>query len=97
MLREEMLLQALAIESAAHMQRDEVLIQSAFASLFRAGKAGEMLQQLTFSTRRAHAMMGLNLNPMEAPKARGSVESMVKLYQALVKQGIIIENDLDAA
>lgn len=92
--REDMLLQAVAAETSAAAQLAEINMQAAFASLFSPKSAPQMLDKLSTAVNRLTAMSTLDFVTARqaAKKAAGSVESMAKLYDALVKKGIIVEN-----
>lgn len=92
MAREEMLLRAVEMDKAAEMQMSELMVQAAFAPLFDPRKASSMLGQMANSARKIVELSALNSKALEAARAKGSVDSITKLYTALVKQGIIVEN-----
>lgn len=94
--REEMLLRAVEMETSANMQMQELLVQAAFVPLFDPKKAPTMIHQMSDSARRIMELAALNVHVKAVSKAQGSVESMTKLYTALVKQGIIVEDKADA-
>ena len=92
--REDLLLQAVSAETTATAQLAEINLQAAFASLFNPKSAPSMLDKLSSAVNRLTAMSTLDFVAARqvARKAAGSVESMAKLYDALVKGGIIVEN-----
>lgn len=92
--REEILLQAVSAETMASTQLAEINLQASFAPLFSAARAPEMFRKLSEAIRRITAMSNLDFATASqvAAKAAGSVDSMAKLYDALVKKGIIVEN-----
>ena len=89
---ENLVLEAIALEETAKHGREQILMQAAFSEHFSARKVPDLIREFGRSLKRLSELSMLNISWQAMPEARGKVESIMKLYEALEKAGIIRDN-----
>lgn len=89
---EHLVLEAIAVEETGRQGRDMVLMQAAFSSHFARNRVSETMGNFGKELRRLAEMSMLNVGWSSVPEAQASVDSMLQLYEALEKAGIIRDN-----
>jgi len=87
-VREDFLLHCLAMELASDAQKNSIMLQAAFIPLFTPAKASAEVTRMFNVLTHASMLKGLQANA-DTGTPKGSVDSMIKLYHALVKSGLI--------
>lgn len=86
---ENLVLEAIACQHAADLGQLQVSMQVAFSNHFSIKKVPDLLTQFGRSLKRLSELSMLNVSWQAIPEARGSVESILELYHALEKAGIL--------
>ena len=86
---ENLVLEALALKEVARHGCEQVMMQAAFSEKFADKRVPELMREFGRSLRRLSELSMLNISWQANAEARGKVESILELYEALEKAGII--------
>lgn len=88
-LREQMVLDALALEKDIAFALASTQLEASFSSQFSPAGARGVLQNCVKTLSRLKRLAEFDVLANQVPEMRGSVDALVKLYQALEKANII--------
>jgi hypothetical protein len=88
-IREDIILQAVAAEKEAEWEKVKINFESSLLNKVDPSRVRQLMSSLNNAIRKAKAIGMMDLLLQSVPQAFGSVDSLVEMYKALEKAGII--------